>query len=271
MAKYDQIVIVSDIDGTFLGTGGQLVARNLAAIEAFKREGGRFTFATGRFHLNLARNLPEAMDLPNVPGILANGTCLYDFTEKRVVEAIYIDPQPVIEALRMTARDFPTLGIRVSTTTGLLVPAFEGIVARDLAVLRDITEVKPIETWSGENWYKVVVRGDDALLEMLRAEYDRRWPGAFAMMRSEPGFLELQHAGCSKATLLGRLREYATVDGKMPIIYAVGDYENDYDMLRAADVAVCPTNALPMIREICTISPSTNDDGVIAALIETLH
>ena len=48
MAKYDQIVIVSDIDGTFLGTGGQLVARNLAAIEAFKREGGRFTLATRR-------------------------------------------------------------------------------------------------------------------------------------------------------------------------------------------------------------------------------
>lgn len=47
MVDFDNVVIVSDIDGTFLGAGGKLVERNLTAIRAFQRAGGRFTFATG--------------------------------------------------------------------------------------------------------------------------------------------------------------------------------------------------------------------------------
>lgn len=271
MPKFDNIVIVSDIDGTFLGTGGRLVERNLCAIEAFEREGGRFTFATGRVHFNIARKLPEVYDLPNAPGILANGTCLYDFREKRVVEAIYVDPDAILGALRMADRDFPDLGIRVTTTDGFITPAFEGVIARDLAAFRDRTRISPVAEWTGENWYKVVVRGDDDRLTELRSRVEAEWPGAFFMVRSEPCFLEFQRAGCSKATLLGRLRDYCTIDGRGPIIYAVGDYENDYDMLLAADVAVCPTNALEMVKKICTIQPSTNDEGVIAALIEELE
>lgn len=271
MPKFDNIVIVSDIDGTFLGTGGRLVERNLRAIEAFQREGGRFTFATGRVHFNIKRKLPEAFDLPNAPGILANGTCLYDFREKRVVEAIYVDPDAILGAMRMADRDFPDLGIRVTTTDGFITPAFEGVIARDLAAFRDCTEVSPVAEWTGENWYKVVARGDDDRLAALRARVEAEWPGAFFMVRSEPRFLEFQRAGCSKATLLGRLREYCTVDGTAPTIYAVGDYENDYDMLLAADVAVCPTNALDMVKAICTIQPATNDEGVIAALIDVIE
>lgn len=270
MPKFDNIVIVSDMDGTFLGAKGRLVERNIRAIEAFQREGGRFTFATGRVHFNIARKLPEVYDLPNAPGILANGTCLYDFREKRVVEAIYVDPDAILGALRMADRDYPDIGIRVTTTDGFLVPAFEGVVAKDLAALRDMVEEKPVAEWTGEGWYKVVLRGDDDRLAELRARVEAEWPGAFTMVRSEPRFLEFQRAGCSKATLLGRLRKYCTVDGRAPTIYAVGDYENDYDMLLAADVAVCPTNALDMVKQICSIQPATNDEGVIAALIDVI-
>ncbi len=271
MPKFDNIVIVSDIDGTFLDSHKRTVERNLRAIEAFQREGGRFTFATGRVHFNIKRKLPEAYGLPNAPGILANGTCLYDFRAERVVEAIYVDPDAVLGALRLADRDFPDLGIRVTTTDGFITPAFEGVIARDLAAFRDRTDVIPVSQWTGENWYKVVLRGDDDRLAELRERVEAEWPGAFMAVRSEPRFLEFQRAGCSKATLLGRLREYCTVDGRKPTIYAVGDYENDYDMLLAADVAVCPTNALDMVKEICTIQPATNDEGVIAALIEEIE
>lgn len=221
-------------------------------------------------HLNIARRLPEVMDLPNVPGILINGTCFYDFQTRRVLEAIYVDSAAVLEALKLADKHYPDLGIRVTTTTGFLVPAFTGVVAQDLAPFRDITVVKPVEEWTGKNWYKVVIRGEDDRLAQLRAEIEGRWPGAFTMLRSEPRFLEFQRAGCSKATLLGKLREYCAEIGRSPVIYAVGDYENDYDMLCAADVAVCPSNALPMIRSICPIQPATNDEGVIAALIDVI-
>ncbi len=271
MGKFDHILIVSDMDGTFLGTGGVLVARNLEAIDYFQREGGRFTFATGRMHLNLAKRLPQVYDLPKAYGILANGTCLFDFETKQVVEAIYVDPASMLAALRFAHENYPDLGIRVTTATGMLTTSFEGVIAKDLEHFRDITVVKPIEKWTGEDWYKAVIRGDHDRLVALRGEIEARWPGAFTIVMSEPHFLEFQRAGCTKASLLGRLREIYTEDGVAPTIYAVGDYENDYDMLLAADVAVCPTNALEMVKQICSIQPCTNDEGVIAALIEHIE
>lgn len=271
MGKFDHILIVSDMDGTFLGTGGTIVARNIEAIHYFQREGGRFTFATGRMHLNLAKRLPQVYDLPRAYGIMANGTCLFDFETKQVIEAIYVDPASMTEALRMAHDKYPDLGIRVTTSTGFLTTAFEGIVAKDLFYFKDITEVKPIEEWTGEDWYKVVIRGEHDRLVALREEVEAKWPGQFTIVMSEPRFLEFQRAGCTKASLLRRLREIYTEDGIKPTIYAVGDYENDYDMLREADVAVCPTNALDMVKQICSIQPCSNDEGVIAALIEHIE
>ena len=270
MGKFDNIVIVSDIDGTFLDREKKVVPRNLQAIEAFQREGGRFTFATGRLTYNIARKMPEAYDLPNAPAILGNGTHLYDFRKKQLVEASYMDPRAAVEVLRMVRRDYPELGIRVATGDHFVTPAFEGLTARDLADFRDVTEVSDPSTWTGEGWYKAVVRGEDERLASLRERIEAGWPGVFSLVRSEPRFLEFQRAGCSKATPLSRLREYCTVDGRAPVIYAVGDYENDYDMLLAADVAVCPTNALDMVKEICSIQPASNDEGVIAALIDVI-
>ena len=51
-------------------------------------------------------------------------------------------------------------------------------------------------------------------------------------------------------------------------LYTCGDYLNDLEMLKAADVAVCPTNAHPQVKQTCDLCFRTNDDGLIADLIE---
>lgn len=53
-------------------------------------------------------------------------------------------------------------------------------------------------------------------------------------------------------------------------IYAVGDFENDYDMLLAADLAACPSNAIESISEISDIRLCSSDEGAIADLIELI-
>ena len=68
--------------------------------------------------------------------------------------------------------------------------------------------------------------------------------------------------------LEARLRDMLSEGGKRKTLYAVGDYENDLEMLRASDVAVCPSNALDKIKDICDLCLCDNDTGVIADLIE---
>ena len=51
-------------------------------------------------------------------------------------------------------------------------------------------------------------------------------------------------------------------------LYACGDYVNDTEMLIGADVSVCPSNAHESIKDICDLKLCSNDEGVIADLVE---
>ncbi|MBQ7398681.1 MAG: HAD hydrolase family protein, partial [Clostridia bacterium] len=53
-------------------------------------------------------------------------------------------------------------------------------------------------------------------------------------------------------------------------VFGVGDYENDLALLGAADVAVCPANAHAAVKKISNMVLCSNDEGVIADLIERL-
>jgi hydroxymethylpyrimidine pyrophosphatase-like HAD family hydrolase len=54
-------------------------------------------------------------------------------------------------------------------------------------------------------------------------------------------------------------------------IYVCGDYENDLEMLRDADVAVCPENAIDSVKDVCDLCLCDHKQGVIADLIEHIE
>ena len=77
--------------------------------------------------------------------------------------------------------------------------------------------------------------------------------------------------GTNKASLLPAYRDYLKQNGEKRRVYMCGDYENDRAILLAADVAVCPSNALPEIKNICQYCLCSNEEGVIADLVERLE
>ena len=54
-------------------------------------------------------------------------------------------------------------------------------------------------------------------------------------------------------------------------VYAAGDYGNDTQMLECADVAVCPSNALPEIKAICDHVFCDHDEGLIADIVRHIE
>ena len=48
MGRFDGVMILSDMDGTLLGTDHQLGEANVQAARYFMEQGGRFSVATGR-------------------------------------------------------------------------------------------------------------------------------------------------------------------------------------------------------------------------------
>ena len=271
MGRFDDILIVSDIDGTFLGKKSRVVPENVEAIEYFKSQGGHFTIATGRMEVDLRLIPLDLAALVNAPVIIANGACMYDLSRQTPILADYIDAERLTKAAQFIRERFPEIGLRVSTPRGFLTDMITPHLKLDfIGDIMDTVAVKPISEWreACDDWYKMVIRGDSDDLDLVRAAVEERFGDAFDYCKSGAKYYELLGRGCGKARMLTRLRDHLQGELGRPItVYACGDYENDISMLRAADVAACPANAIDAVKSICKMTLCDHDEGFIADLI----
>ena len=79
-------------------------------------------------------------------------------------------------------------------------------------------------------------------------------------------------AGCDKGHGLHRLADwYRGTFGYEPVTVAAGNYENDLSMLRAADIAGCPSDAQELVKPTCRFILCPFQEGSIADLIGRLR
>lgn len=271
MEKFDGIAILTDLDKTFFADGTKVVERNIDAIEYFKSEGGIFTISTGRLHFNLENVIPNLDTLVNAPALMCNGTYFYDFAEKKTYNEVFINAELAYRTVQFVHNLNMVSVIRGSARSGYVVDDINGLAAK---VLRSngVTSVisAPYDKWNTEGFYKLSF-GDEAqtlveLEKILRKEFG----DIYEYNRSSPRQLELQENGVNKARLVPLFREKYEKRGKKLTVYACGDNENDIAMLKSADFAVCPSNAIDEVKAICDKCLCSNNEGVIADLIESL-
>jgi HAD superfamily hydrolase (TIGR01484 family) len=124
------------------------------------------------------------------------------------------------------------------------------------------------EKWKNEKFYKMTLRAEHETLVEVSKLLEKSFGEALNLCFSWPTIFEIQPKGMSKAVTALKLRDMLSVGGIKKKLYAVGDYGNDIEMLKAADVAVCPSNAIDEVKNICDLCLCDNDSGVIADLIE---
>ena len=135
-----------------------------------------------------------------------------------------------------------------------------------------LVEAAPIEHWMQRLWHKIVFQGTCEDLDALYADLVATFGAdAFEYNKSSATLFEIQKKGCSKGSMLRVLKQsYEILTGRPMKVYGVGDYENDLALLGAADVAVCPANAQDKVKQISDMILCSNDQGVIADLIERI-
>ena len=215
-------------------------------------------------------------ELFNAPAVTANGAFIYDLTADTLLHSTPMDPETVLAAARLVESLNPRVGMRVSTGKHFLVN-------RDRlndAILRDIGDpdtyagdVLPLSEWMtvDTKWYKMVFRGEYEELQSIRPVVEETFGDAFEYSVSSPRFFELQKKGCTKATGLRFVAEHLERKLGHPVItVAVGDQENDLPMLRAADIAACPENAVDSVKAVCGYHLCQHDEGCIGELVERL-
>ena len=247
------LIIVTDLDGTLLDGDGKVPERNLRGIDRFKAAGGRFTIASGRYGNSVGRLFPEFREYVNAPTVFSNGAVLFDEEKGEPIAEVTGKAETMRERMEDIRNAFPELEI---------FP----VVMRDGALKRQWWS----EVEDGEDVYKILFSGKTELLERAREYVDKRHSGVWAMSLSCPTLLELVLPEATKGKALGRMKKWFAEKGETVRVIAVGDYENDLDMLLYADVAACPANSIPVIKEAAQMHLCDHNEGCIGDLVERL-
>ena len=270
--NFSKYLIVTDLDGTFLLSGGRGVPqRNREALARFLEGGGRFTVATGRPHYTVGCAIPDVGELLNAPAIVCNGTYLYDYKSDTHSGEVFIPASVAADMLAFIRQKAPDVACRVSTPTKLRTAAVKGLLVHDVALFDpENVEVLPYDRWRTDDWHKLVFREEPEVLEALRPQLEARFGEQLLIMKSGRRFLELQSNAARKAIGIERLREYYKNEPRRTVI-ACGDFENDIDMLKAADIAVCPKNAIDAVKAISRHVLCHCDEGLMGDLVELIE
>ena len=92
-----------------------------------------------------------------------------------------------------------------------------------------------------QNWYKVLFALEEDKMDGLIGFVESRGFEGVDFVRSAPFYYEMLPLDISKGSALKEMKKACGMDDYTVI--AVGDYNNDIEMLEAADIGICPSNA----------------------------
>ena len=263
--------ILTDLDGTLFDSHGVVSPSNRGAIADYISSGGIFAIATGREPQNARRHLP---DLPiNGPSIVLNGAAVYDFASHRYLTTVLMDKETGSQVVASCLENKWKLDIQVYTTDGIFYAT--PIETADPGYLRihQPTSYLPLSQLETLDWIKVVMLEREAGALATMRDYLKQvgFEHRVALVEGTTDvvkigkYVELLPPGINKGTAVSFLRELPEYEGRT--IYAIGDYWNDIELLNAADVACCPTNAIDEVKAVCKHIVASHNDGAIADLV----
>ena len=262
-----KVILLSDMDGTLLNSKKQISDTDRDAIKRFMELGGHFTVATGRTVQSFEQFL-SIIDIKE-PVIMYNGAAIYDYSKR---SALFTHPLPP-ECKDMTAKlleAMPEAGGEVLRAEGTYVfsnTEYQQLHTRLCGIVPEYAELDKIQEGG---WLKVLFSLAPEVvthLEMLTRQFGFDRKADF--VRSADIFLEMLPLGVSKGSALEHYRKLPEYDGYTFV--AVGDFDNDLEMIKAADVGACPANAEEHIKSAADIVlERTNDEGAVAELIERI-
>lgn len=253
MGIFDGILLMADWDNTTFYHGA-VPEENRRAIAYFEENGGLFSVCTGRYPSFIGQFADQVSPNTYVCGL--NGEYIVNLKTGEVLADAVIgeDFLPILRKIIDLGTSYHVVRVNYREPFGIL--EFEAADIRDN--LSRIFE-HPI--------YKIVLRGADPETEKEEHARFRSVPlGRYSAEQSSPAWSEFFLTEYNKAGALRRLKE--ATGAKLTV--AVGDYDNDVPMLRAADISYAMANATDAARAAADRMTTDAKSGGLAKIVEDL-
>ena len=266
MKKFEGMLFCTDLDGTLYNDEKTVSKQNLDAIEYFKSEGGLFTFITGRVPAT-SKDICNTIH-PNVPYGCINGGGIYDFNADKYLWMASLSSE-AIELVRMVDQCLPAIGIQYNTEKNVYFNKDNAVMVsfREVTGLPNITcHFEDVQ----ETVLKIVFGHEDEQQISRLAELLNNHPKAkyFDFIRSEKTLYEILPKGVSKGVALQKMADLLGIGIHNTI--AVGDYNNDVSMVKAAGIGFAVENAVDEVKAVADYITVSNNRHAISAIIEGL-
>ncbi len=250
MKNNDRILILSDLDGTYLDDSSKAVKRNTDAAKEWVARGGMFSFLSGRRAAEIPDLIPECRELANVPAVVLNGTALYDYSSNSIIELNTFDATEVRKDIERIQKKYAEVGIDTY------------IAYDELEMSNDVNDTP------SDNWCQVMMGGNPEAIDTEIDEIMNKYSDSLFVEYYKGDYFRIVSKKASKGNGINSIREYCRRLGFDVTVYAIGDHENDRSVVDSADIFTCPANAIDSIKASSKQIFCSNNEGCVADLIE---
>ncbi len=264
--KYQDILLVSDIDGTLNNKKMKLPDNNRMAIRNFTDNDGNFTLCSGRNLESLAIHYKK-LNI-KTPAIFLNGAGIYDFGTDKLLkynpitpegEKIILDVIKNNKSVQLTVFDYNKIFLcRRTCVYGLVISKLDGLTHSLCETVNDLPK---------SNWGKVTLFAFPGKIKKLKSYFEsEKLRNVFDCFLTSPFTLEIVSAGVNKGAAVETLTDILNINQEN--VFAIGDYYNDLPMLKTVSHPACCGQAPQDIKDICEYTACHCNDGAVADFLE---
>ena len=260
-------LIAIDLDGTLLNTNHEMTERTEKALKAAMAQGVKVIIATGKT-LASAKHLMQRLGT-NTPGIFNQGTITFNsdgsIHNQQIIDSMlvrqaitYAEDRGYLVAIYSGSR---ILVRKMSKRMEELTHHFHEPMPEEVGPLQNILDNTPV------NKMIAIYPDDSRKIAALRWQLSMQvGSGARLLSAGIPDELELLPPNASKGTALKVLLKEFGIPASQAM--ALGDGENDIEMLQLAGLSVAMGNANDHVKSFAKAITKTNDEEGVAEAVE---
>lgn len=260
-------LVASDIDGTLNNKLRKLPKRNYNLIKEFSLEKqGHFTLASGR-NIATMRGVFQSLPISSTPAVILNGAGVYDYDHEKMLWFQEIN-MAGYELVKAVVKKFPMIEVEILTRDcayALNAKLFANVMLHADKLLeqkrfKNISQVPP------DDWGKVIFLGVPPLISAVKKYLLSISDPNVNFMSSSISSFEMLDKGIHKGVGVKKIAEIFNIDYKHTA--AIGDYFNDYEMLKSVYLPACCAQAPKAMHEIVKFHACHCNHGAVADLLE---
>ncbi|MBE6635079.1 MAG: HAD-IIB family hydrolase [Ruminococcaceae bacterium] len=253
MGKFDGVLLATDWDGTFYHDN-RLFDENLKALKYFTENGGKFTICSGRYH-EFLRTFAKRVYV-NTYVSCYNGAHIINLDDNDILYEGFCDDKlfDILDRLFSSDAKYKT----ITFCTKEYPEPLEYNTA-------DYETAK--QALRGKYIYKVLLRAENAADAANGLRIVKQMElGDYIGVRSWEFSMEFLKRENAKGAAVRRIAKKLS----SKLVVAVGDYENDIDLILAADIGYAVGNAVDTLKAVADRITVNVTESAIAQIIYDL-